>query len=435
MTSKQGAARSTRPRRTTVDDLRRLVQDSTQGTEYEVRLDTEVDNLGRKTRLVVGSCPNGHRIRIRLSLWHHGQRCATCDRRPIGTKRAERHLAAARAEGLKVELLLRRDHGRSHTWLVGECALGHPLELRVAAFAQGQRCGSCRLQGPSMRHLATLLDRGFKGSISLEPVSQDRCAAFFVGTCPVGHELHSRVANLMRAGDSGCRTCAIEALGAESRALVLEMAQSEGYAVDVVLRRNPASAQNQARLVGTCPAGHRVDMWASNFSRGARCASCAKNGFKVGLAAVFYVLTGRYQGRPVLKFGVSNDFPRRLLTHRSNGLEVEPFLVLGFSLGREALDLETDLKAALRRAGVPTCRARGHGFLGSTESHFLADLSLDEVLVLLCEWFAEGLVDRVGGQGGPGGDRRLSVGPGLRRGTGSPGFPACDDGRGGGAAA
>lgn len=121
--------------------------------------------------------------------------------------------------------------------------------------------------------------------------------------------------------------------------------------------------------------------WAAQIasrSNSSGCPKCSRTGFDQTSKAHFYVLKSLSQNPNVIQFGISNRIQKRLRKHASQGFDSqEPLTLIPFKSGKDAMDMERELKHLMIDHVIPSCTDRGVRFDGSTESFLLEDADED----------------------------------------------------------
>lgn len=124
------------------------------------------------------------------------------------------------------------------------------------------------------------------------------------------------------------------------------------------------------RLV--CNQGHDTRDLVRQVKRARQaCRECrSSGGYDPDQPGYLYVLTGVINGRPALKFGITNFPEDRLSKHERTGLDTVQVLHK-FTDGALPVEIENRCKALRRDYSVPTCKDDGASFDGYTETVFL----------------------------------------------------------------
>jgi hypothetical protein len=120
-----------------------------------------------------------------------------------------------------------------------------------------------------------------------------------------------------------------------------------------------------------CSKGHDyTDSAAAAAARGTACGACSTlGGYREDRPGFFYLICGSHDGRPVVKFGISNVVDKRLARHARTGMG-ERLFVARFEDGATAKSIESACKSMMLRSGLTSVTDAGVKFDGSTESFY-----------------------------------------------------------------
>lgn len=120
------------------------------------------------------------------------------------------------------------------------------------------------------------------------------------------------------------------------------------------------------------------------------CPSHAKNGYKVNEPGVLYFLLANRKGCDIVKYGITKNVKQRIAYHRRNGFKVpENSYFLKFANGKDALAVETSVRKALLKKGIPSIKDdlvfedNFKGFSESFRKELLSVVSLGDLLKVL----------------------------------------------------
>lgn len=97
---------------------------------------------------------------------------------------------------------------------------------------------------------------------------------------------------------------------------------------------------NYTKTVFICANGHTWETIPRHILSGVGCPFCAKTGFKIELPAWVYILIFD----TYIKYGITNDLPRRLSEHKSHNGRYTVGHTKYFDIGSAALSWEKSVK-------------------------------------------------------------------------------------------